>query len=142
MGIHYPSKLRISFYVHSMEIILLPTCGYIYSVPICDVYLLIWTWLHRLISGGNYLNYEARIISLHLPVSKAQSIRSPPGYTNGSPDSKAQYVTFVSTPKLSTSTAHLICIKTSLSGLPISPGFTPPDTVLSLKDLIPYYTLD
>ena len=53
-----------------MEIILLPTCGYIYSVPICDVYLLIWTWLHRLISGGNYLNYEARIISLHLPVSK------------------------------------------------------------------------
>ena len=55
---------------HSTEFILLPICGYIYSVQICDVYLLIWTWLRRLISGGNYLNYEARIISLHLPVSK------------------------------------------------------------------------
>ena len=52
-GIHNPSKLWNSLSFRPTEFILLPTCGYIYSVPICDAYLLIWTW---------WLKSEANIV--------------------------------------------------------------------------------
>ena len=128
-GIHSTSNLWNSFYFQAMEFILLPTCGYIYSVPICDVYLLIWTWWHRLISGGNYLNCDARIIKyLFTCLYRMLSLTGVHQDTlYGSPDSKLSTPTFVSTP----ASVHLFLYLLQPQWTPNSPGFTPPDTVLS-----------
>ena len=52
----------------------------------------------------------------------------------GSPDSKLSTPTLVST----TASVHLFLYLLQPQWTPYSPGFTSPDTVLSLKDLIPY----
>ena len=78
---------------HSTEFILLPICGHIYLVQIRDVYLTNLDLDTSSYIWWKLLTYEARIISLHLSVSKLSLSRVHHDTLMKHQTPEAQYIT-------------------------------------------------